>query len=760
MPEYLAPGVFMEEVSYRAKSIEGVSTTTTGFVGATRYGPINIDPDILTSLVEYERVYGGKQKLDFEDAGATDNYMWNAVRAFFEEGGKRCYVARAFNRGDEPAKEQEVLDGAKAKVTAPYPPANVTMHARFPGKAGESRVTLQFALSQNRFSTNGTTARLGASAHRDVVVVSGLATTSQDGPYLLLLDRQKETWTFDNGLAGANNVTFELQDQKAQNGLSVKTLTATVFVDPTDDGLPFFAAAGLALDREHTSGGEPDSIFDYFAETPASLSRARSIPIVILQMSKADADAAKALADTAFNTAKTAATAATGAATIAKTAFDTAKAAFDTADTDANTAEADAAADPGNAAKATAATTARADADAKKKDMDAKQATSATAAQNRDAAVAKRDTAKAVADGATATALAAAGGPLDGLHYARSYMANAPADGRFTLKALLGKKEDGTLRDADQPVLDVSYFLTGGSDGDEPALAGYQGAEDPSDNSSWGLKALESIEDISIIAAPGHTANENDAQAIAGALISHAERMRYRIAVLDSVLNHSIAEVRAYRGKLDSKYAAFYYPWVKIIDPLTGQENHYPPSGFVAGIYARNDIERAVYKAPANEVVRLAVGFEKLINKAQQEVLNPEGINCFRFFEGRGMRLWGARTISSDPEWKYVNLRRYFAYLERSIDKSTQWAVFEPNGELLWANVRSTIQDFLLNEWTNGALLGDKPEKSFFVKCDRSTMTQNDLDNGRLVCLIGVAPLRPAEFVIFRIGQWTADRKI
>jgi phage tail sheath protein FI len=159
-------------------------------------------------------------------------------------------------------------------------------------------------------------------------------------------------------------------------------------------------------------------------------------------------------------------------------------------------------------------------------------------------------------------------------------------------------------------------------------------------------------------------------------------------------------------------------------------------------------------------VVNGAIGFETLLNKAQQEVLNPEGINCFRFFEGRGFRLWGARTISSDPEWKYVNLRRYFAYLEHSIDKGTQWAVFEPNGELLWGNVRRTIEDFLLNEWTMGALLGDKPERAYFVKCDRSTMTQNDLDNGRLVCLIGVAPLRPAEFVIFRIGQWTADRKV
>jgi hypothetical protein len=157
--------------------------------------------------------------------------------------------------------------------------------------------------------------------------------------------------------------------------------------------------------------------------------------------------------------------------------------------------------------------------------------------------------------------------------------------------------------------------------------------------------------------------------------------------------------------------------------------------------------------------VNSAIGFELLLNKSQQEVLNPDGINCLRFFEGRGFRIWGARTISSDPEWKYVNLRRYFAYLERSIDRGTQWAVFEPNGERLWSNVRITIEDFLFNELVSGALLGEKPERAYFVRCDRSTMTQNDLDNGRLVCLIGLAVVKPAEFVIFRIGQWTGDAK-
>jgi len=305
--------------------------------------------------------------------------------------------------------------------------------------------------------------------------------------------------------------------------------------------------------------------------------------------------------------------------------------------------------------------------------------------------------------------------------------------------------------------------LDGGNDGLRPGAGDYEGQDDDEKVFKTGLKQFEDVEDISIVAAPGSTADytnyRDDANTIYGLLIGHAERMRYRIAVLDCPPQMGIADVRRVRAKLDSKYAAFYYPWVTVLDPITRRELNLPPSGFVSGIYARNDINRAVYKAPANEVVTLAIGFEQTINKAQQEVLNPEGINCFRFFEGRGYRLWGARTISSDPEWKYVNLRRYFAYLERSVDKGTQWAVFEPNGESLWANIRRTVEDFLLNEWQSGALLGEKPDKAYFVKCDRSTMTQNDLDNGRLICLVGVAALKPAEFVIFRIGQWTADRK-
>jgi hypothetical protein len=223
--------------------------------------------------------------------------------------------------------------------------------------------------------------------------------------------------------------------------------------------------------------------------------------------------------------------------------------------------------------------------------------------------------------------------------------------------------------------------------------------------------------------------------------------------------------MRSLRGLIDSTRAALYYPWVVVNNPLAGPnspqpaEIALPPSGFVCGIYARNDIERGVWKAPANEVVRGALRFERHVNHGEQELLNPIGVNCLRYLSGRGFRVWGARTVTSDPEWKYVNVRRYFNYLESSIDRGTQWVVFEPNGEMLWANVRGTVSDFLLNEWKSGALLGTKQDEAFFVRCDRTTMTQNDLDNGRLICLIGIAVVKPAEFVIFRIGQKTADAK-
>ena len=321
--------------------------------------------------------------------------------------------------------------------------------------------------------------------------------------------------------------------------------------------------------------------------------------------------------------------------------------------------------------------------------------------------------------------------------------------------------------------------LSGGHNGglyDASQLAGREADIHRAQAQATGLAALGSADDIAIVAAPDSAAiGDVDAKAAAvKAVIGHAEKYRYRFAVVDAPPGSSLGEVRRFRGRFDSTRAALYYPWVEVIDPLKPVEHPgpggpsqgrphdrllLPPCGVVAGIYAQFDTERGVHQGPANEVIRGIIGLETNVSSADLAVLNPEGVNVLRSVEGRGHRVWGARTMSSDPEWKYVNVRRLFVFLEHSIDRGTRWAVFEPNDDRLWANVRRTVESFLFALWREGALLGNRAEEAFFVRCDRTTMTQNDIDSGRMICLIGVAPLKPAEFVIFRIGQWTADAR-
>jgi hypothetical protein len=615
MPEYLAPGVYIEEVSFRAKTIEGVSTSTAGFVGPTRYGPTGGEPELLTSFADFERIYGGLDQLDF---GGTlrHNYLAHAVRAFFEEGGKRLYVSRVYSDtgGQAETTNSEVVS-----------PPTLTLTARFPGQAGNLRVTFIPRLSDNLLVQDPITGnpQVRRIQENDTVLVS--STGSPPAPRLYDVVREGDI------------LYLQLPDGTRQeisnSGINptqyrVQLLTVDVSIErpinrpkrPNERYTIPQLLEGFSFHPDHAR-----SLTTYFTENPRSRLLGLTVPFAI---------------------------------TPTLTSIDT---------------------------------------------------------------------------------------------------------GVEMAQALLGSNIIDNLLDenATQEEKQRVYRLEGGSDGSAPDAGTYEG--ESTSTSKSGLAAFESIEDISIVAAPGYSynyiSNTATSDTIQAHLINHCLKMRYRIAVLDSANEHTLAEVREYRGKVDSTHAALYYPWIRILDPITEEEITLPPSGFVAGIYARNDVEHGVHKAPANEVVRLAIGFEFLLNKAQQDVLNPEGINCFRFFEGRGYRLWGARTISSDPEWKYVNLRRYFAFLERSIEKGTQWVVFENNHDPLWANVRRTIEDFLFNEWKSGHLMGEKPQEAFFVRCDRSTMTQNDIDNGRLICLIGVAPVRPAEFVIFRIGQWTADRR-
>lgn len=625
MPEYLAPGVYVEETSFRSKSIEGVPTSTTGFCGLTRYGPVQYPngprssaPRLVTSFTEFERIYGGMERLELDGGSAPPPYLAHAARAFFNNGGKRLYVSRVYH----PRKVGLNDHWGVARLDIPVGASQASWVARWPGDDGEVMVETKVGRSRNIGFTHALQAGDPLNRHTWGTQAKGVrigalveawpaATPVLPGPNAAL-DAAK-LYLVDIDVDGRQRFI----GQAGGAGVSLPDNTILLLVE-------------LQVSVRHGNPAAPRRL-DVYDALAASSQQSRFIGTVLHRDDPQDENAAVWLEWT----------------------------------------EPPFAADP-----------------------------------------------------------------------------FAPARLAIALQSPPGVR------------------LQGGDDGAPLIPSDLEGKPADADNvlvKATGLEALAEIDDIAIVAAPdaGSMASPFEASS---AVVTHAEQCRYRIAVIDPPPNASMNKIREYRGKFDSKYAALYHPWIEVLDPLASTAPGVPqpliplpPSGFVCGIYARSDIERGVHKAPANEVVRGLSRFEININKARQDVLNPEGVNCLRFFEGRGNRVWGARTVSSDPEWKYVNVRRLFIYLEHSIDKASQWAVFEPNNERLWGNIRRTVEDFLFVMWRDGALLGSKPEEAYFVRCDRSTMTQNDLDNGRMICLIGVAPVRPAEFVIFRVGQWTAD---
>ena len=642
MPEYLTPGVYVEETSFRAKSIEGVSTSTAGIAGLTAYGPVSyllprqpydaVDramvvrrPPMVASYTEFERAFGG-----LDDVSGDTNYVAHAARAFFANGGRRLYVSRVFpwlKAGGQPdpvqiasqiASRAVTVDGTRAGAIA------ALWRARWPGQAGRGiNVSVNFTRSKNVIVTDWSAAapagRITGARPGALVEVGATVAQGQPAP------------------APPTDVTVPVAAQLRLVARNAATgdLELTDMAGAVAPIAPGLQAYHIQFTVTVTMGQRQDT----YSELALSDDHPRSLFKVLAPDDPLDEFALVWLDP------------------------------FDTAN--------------------------------------ANQVPRTTIA------------------------------------------------GLCT--ALLLPGNDG--------------YLTGGSDGAPPVpedLRGMQASPDDENRPGTGLAALGEIDDIAIVMMPDTVrfGDDDERRTSVQDLLEHCERLRYRIAIVDPGPESTLSEVREFRSKFDSKYGALYYPWVEIIDPVARQEpgapppkKLLPPSGFAAGIYARSDIERGVHKAPANEVVLGITKFQKNITFDRQAVLNPEGINALRFFEGRSNRVWGARTMSSDPEWKYVNVRRLFIYLEHSIDKATQWAVFEPNNERLWANMRQSIEDFLLVTWRTGALMGTKPEEAYFVRCDRTTMTQNDLDNGRMICLIGVAPTYPAEFVIFRIGQWTADAR-
>lgn len=300
----------------------------------------------------------------------------------------------------------------------------------------------------------------------------------------------------------------------------------------------------------------------------------------------------------------------------------------------------------------------------------------------------------------------------------------------------------------------VTLEFSEGSNGNALAMtaADFMG-EDRGAGKRTGIQAFVDNDVVSIMAVPGVT--DPNVQL---SLTAHCEGLASRFAVLDMPRDaKKVQDMINHRNIFDTTYAALYHPWLIVFDPLDKRNFAIPPSGSVMGIYARSDNTRGVHKAPANEVVRSCVGLDVQFNKGEQDLLNPKGVNLIRAFPGLGIRVWGARTASSDGSWKYINVRRLFIFIEESIKSNTNWAVFEPNDEVLWVRIQRTIEVFLTGLWRGGSLAGTTPDEAYFVNVGRSTMSQDDIDNGRLICVIGVAPVKPAEFVIFRITQKTGD---
>ncbi|WP_052666300.1 phage tail sheath family protein [Nitriliruptor alkaliphilus] len=289
-----------------------------------------------------------------------------------------------------------------------------------------------------------------------------------------------------------------------------------------------------------------------------------------------------------------------------------------------------------------------------------------------------------------------------------------------------------------------------------------------SETKRHGINGLVIADDVTIVAVPDlvTAATQEDGtidlkmwKSVQTALIGHCEAQANRMAVLDAPPGMGVQEIKEWRSDVamyDSPFATMYYPWIQVSNPAAtngDSEILVPPSGHMAGLWARVDDSRGVWKAPANEVIRGALDVERPITKAEQGLLNPIGVNCIRPFGTRGIRVWGARTLSSDSDWRYVNVRRLFNTVEQTIMNGTQWVVFEPNDVKLWEGVKRTLNAYLRGLWTSGALVGATPEQAYFVKCDAENNPPESIDEGKLIIEVGIAPVKPAEFVIFRISQ-------
>lgn len=649
MPEYLSPGVYVEEVASGPRPIEGVGTSTAGFCGLTERGPSR--PKLVSNWGEYVRWFG-----DTIDTAVS--FMPQAVRGFFENGGRRAFIARVIS-----------LNGAV--------PALVDLATQDAGGA-------PIAGSVLRVTANGAGAW---------------------GNNILIWVRRATR---------ANTTVVPPRDWFRITVLYYRDGVPNPFVDPTNP-------ANLANPMRR----EPQVLEDFDDLTFVD-GRTNHVVGVINSASKlievAYVDPATGLPSPS---ARPTNIGSGGGAAL-----------FNLATAAAGTTLRVQATGPGVWGNGISVTVAAG-------------ATAATFRIDISDATGIVETYDNIPDATPALALGRVNGSSARVRLSWQPAGAAPARPNDVAATLLAGG--------------VNSGLAGGNNGAPINAGDFAGNPAVAPNLRTGLAGLELIDEVNLLMAPDEV---TDAQ-IRTDVIGQCERLRDRFAILSIDANNG--DVQNILPPQDSSYGAVYYPWIRIFDTRIQDTILVPPTGHVAGIYARTDIERGVHKAPANEVVRGMVyrdinsvrkPLEFDIGKGGQDILNPRGVNVIRDFrpDGRSIRVWGARTMSSDPLWRYVNVRRLFLFVEESIDEGTQWVVFEPNDETTWARVRQSISNFLLTVWRNGALRGLTQEEAFFVRCDRTTMTEAEIDAGMLICEIGIAPVKPAEFVIFRIQQKTLEQ--
>jgi phage tail sheath protein FI len=681
MPEYLAPGVYIEEVESGPKPIEGVSTSTAGMVGMTVRGPVDGLPQLVTSFADFRRRFGGY----LPEAFGNSRFLAHAVRGFFENGGRRVYIKRVYNSGNP-------VDPGIADAT-PAPAAAATLLTRLTHDVQSGDVS----------ATLGTLRGISAGTVLNLTMVKdGLIT----GPHPVTVTNYDAANNRVDWAAGdAPADTFEYRYTTVAVTLAGGPFTTPVTVAAADPGR---WGNNIAVQIFHTSRAQAQVL---------SLSADPVTPAVfdIVELTTTNNFYVGAIVE-----------------------FDRGAAAGAPADKEYARV------------RAIVGNSLLIDRDvdfAAATDLDPQPPATVTAARTCEFRIA-----------ATYEAISESFGPLT-LDNATPFFYEAVVNNRSNLIRVSG----GPLAENhpfSQPsgTDGLNLILTGGIDGIAPTEAEYRGVDNGPGLRS-GLQALIDIDEISIIAIPGITSQD-----VQNAMITHCETLLDRFAVFDPEYNPNTAldDIQNQRRRYDTKYAALYFPNLLSIDPVSGQEIVLPPSGHVVGLYAKTDVERGVHKAPANVVVQGIIGVEVVINKGEQDILNPDNINVIRDFRAsnRGIRVWGSRCLTSDTQWKYVPVRRLFIFVEESLDEGTQWVVFEPNDYPLWARVRQSITNFLVRVWRDGALMGATQEEAFFVRCDRTTMTQDDIDNGRLIVLVGIAPVKPAEFVIIRISQYTAEANV